>query len=424
MKKIFLILVGIAILGGGMYFFVKSKQVPDQAPVAGEETGFFKSFFPFNSNKNNSNETENTNKENDTDTNTEVTDENNTEIKTEERLKQVTDFAISGMTLFMAERPVENPLLSEEGVGGGDPKPKVEIVQALRYVEKSTGHIYEYHLDKEVSGKISNSTIPGVYEAIFANNNESVIYRYIGSSGLIQSYLATLGAEKGQFLSEGIEAISLSPDKNNLFYLNPIGNGIDGLNLQIKTSISKQIFSSDFTEWLPQWATKQAIFMTTKASWNIEGSIYALNVSTGALTKIFGNIQGLTTLANNAGNRIIYNKTTTNGPELGLFINNVFIPLNLYGLPEKCVWVKDDVNIYCATPNTINTNHLPDMWYQGLISFSDTIMRIDTQDISKSTIIDTEGYAQIDATNLTLSPNEDMLFFINKKDGTLWKLKL
>ena len=164
--------------------------------------------------------------------------------------------------------------------------------------------------------------------------------------------------------------------------------------------------------------------MTTKASWNIEGSIYALNVSTGALTKIFGNIQGLTTLANNAGNRIIYNKTTTNGPELGLFINNVFIPLNLYGLPEKCVWVKDDVNIYCATPNTINTNHLPDMWYQGLISFSDTIMRIDTQDISKSTIIDTEGYAQIDATNLTLSPNEDMLFFINKKDGTLWKLKL
>ena len=109
MKKIFLILVGIAILGGGMYFFVKSKQVPDQAPVAGEETGFFKSFFPFNSNKNNSNETENTNKENDTDTNTEVTDENNTEIKTEERLKQVTDFAISGMTLFMAERPVEKP---------------------------------------------------------------------------------------------------------------------------------------------------------------------------------------------------------------------------------------------------------------------------------------------------------------------------
>ncbi len=439
MKKTFLILVAIGILGGSLYFFIKSKQTPDQVPTTGEETGFFRSFFPFSSNKNNADKIENINTENNTEAGNSVADESITPTETEVRLEQVTTYAISGMTVFMAEREIVDPLLSEEGAGGGEPNTrestptssapqegniKIEIVQALRYVEKSTGHIYEYHLDKEVSGKISNSTIPGVYEAIFADNSQSVLYRYIGSLGQIQSYLATLGAEKGRFLAEGIEGVAISPDKNNIFYLSPLANSVTGLNLTVKLGTSKQIFSSDFTEWIPQWVTKQAIFMTTKPSWNIEGSVYALNVSTGAFTKIFGNIKGLTTLANNAGNRIIYNKTTSDGPELGLFIDNSFTSLNLYGLPEKCAWSKDGFTVYCATPNIINTNHLPDMWYQGLVSFNDTIMRIDTRDISKSTIIDTENYAQIDAINMTLSPNEDTLFFMNKKDSTLWKLKL
>lgn len=452
MKKTILILIGIIILGGGVYFFVQS-QSQVKTDANGVETTGFKSFFPFGANKKDTTPAVDTNQQSDNQ-DTEVSEENPI-IEQENNLTKITDFAISGMTVFMAEREIEQkeePVVEnlektetqkeeiafipvEEKVSTKkeevkkteiviEEKPKTEIVEALRYVEKSTGHIYEYHLDKKIAGKISNSTIPGVHEAIFANNSQSVLYRYIDSENKIQSYLATLGAEKGRFLAPGVSIVALSPDKENIFYLSKLGESISGLNLTVKTGNNKQIFSSDFTEWLPQWVTKQAIFMNTKPSWNIKGSLYALNVSTGALTKIFGEVDGLTTLANNAGNRIIYNKTTNNGPLLGLFVNNSTSSLDVYGLPEKCVWSNDNINIYCAVPNTLTTNHLPDMWYQGLVSFDDMIIKIDSVTKDKYTIINTNSVEAIDATNLILSSKEEFLFFVNKKDGTLWKLAI
>lgn len=450
MKKTILILIGIILLGGGVYLFIQAKQTPQVNKETGETTGF-RSFFPFNANKNST-----TDIVDNTDTNTEenVVEEDNTVVAEENRLTQITNFAVSGVTVFMAEREIEEkkspaventetpkeevtfipveekdpkkttPTKVEEKKEVVVEKPKTEIVEALRYVEKSTGHIYEYHLDKKLSGKISNSTIPGVYEALFGNTSQSVLYRYVDNQNQIQSYLATLGAQKGQFLAPGISSAVLSPDKENIFYVNKLGESLTGINLTIKSGASKQIFSSEFTEWLPQWATKQAIFMNTKPSWNIKGSLYALNVSTGALTKVFGGVEGMTTLVNNEGNRIIYNKTTNSGPLLGVFSNNNLTSLNVYGLPEKCVWSKDSVNIYCAVPNTLTTNHLPDMWYQGIISFSDTVIKIDSRNGERYTVTNTESTQAIDAINLQLSQKEDYLFFINKKDGTLWKLAL
>ena len=47
-------------------------------------------------------------------------------------------------------------------------------------------------------------------------------------------------------------------------------------------------------------------------------------------------------------------------------------------LPEKCVWSKADASIfYCAVPENIPADNIyPDVWYQGLMSFSDAIWKV------------------------------------------------
>lgn len=435
MKKTILILIGIFLLGGGLYLFISTKQSPNQDQVTSEATGF-RSFFPFSVDKK---QTETSiDQDTDIDKNQENTDLDIDTILPKSKQSQITDFAVSGYSIFMAEKTIvedaQNQDSSQENtnqeIDGGKKtedssiaeNKTPELVEVIRYVEKSTGHVYEYPLDTHTAEKISNSTIPGVHEALFGNNNQSVLYRYIDNAGKIQSYVASFGGDKGQFLAENADQVTLSPDKENIFYLHSLGDTMAGLNFSLKTNTKKQIFSSDFTEWLPQWVNKQAIFMTTKPSWNIEGSLYGLNTSTGALTKIFGNINGLTTLANPSGNTVLYNKTTSNGPLLGVFTNNTHTSLNIYGLPEKCVWSKDSITVYCAIPSSITTVRLPDLWYQGVVSFEDMFIKINTENGQRSIVLD-GGYA-IDAVDLKLSEKEDLLLLINKKDGTLWSLDL
>jgi hypothetical protein len=69
---------------------------------------------------------------------------------------------------------------------------------------------------------------------------------------------------------------------------------------------------------------------------------------------------------------------------------------------------------------------MPDSWYQGEIAFSDTLVKIDKEGILPArTLIDPGSQSEkIDAIRLQLSDDGSMLYFINKRDDTLWQLKI
>ena len=97
-------------------------------------------------------------------------------------------------------------------------------------------------------------------------------------------------------------------------------------------------------------------------------------------------------------------------------------------LPEKCVWggVAKEI-LYCAVPATPNKGEYPDIWYQGIESFNDELWSINTTTGQTEIVADKETFSEnggVDATKLQLSPKEDYLSFINKKDLTLWLIKI
>lgn len=300
--------------------------------------------------------------------------------------------------------------------------PRFETVPSIRYVEKSNGHVYKMYLDTKAKDKISNSTIPGIYEAFFDSSAQSVIYRYLSTDKTISSYLATLGAPKGEFLSPGITDLSLSNDKTKYFFITDNKDGSVGTIRTFGTAVKNIVFSSPFTEWLSQWGTGSKIYLTTKPSYAVSGNLFALDTTNMTMSKILSDVIGLTTLVSPDQRLVLYNTSTANGPKLSIFDTNDHTSkdLNISSLPEKCVWSNDSINVYCSVPNVIVGYQYPDYWYQGLVSFDDFFIKINVLTLEKTTLANSIEEKPVDATHLFLSKAEDYIFFINKKDSSLW----
>lgn len=436
-RKTIIIFITVFIVIGamviGVYSYLNKSNTAQNNNTATSVNGGYKTFNPFGTGNTvtNNNTTENPTESN---ANNNTSDQTPS-VTTVSKFQKITDFAIAGAAFFEDTRPLPtiNTDTPTQTTTGTKPKatkpatPKFENVPSIRYVERATGHIYQMYLDNKVIGQVSNSTIPSIYEAIFDSKAKSIIYRYLSTDGVtITSFLATLGGKNSTFLPQNITALATSPDKSKFFYLTENRNGVVGTIAGFEDSKGSQVFSSPFTEWLPQWVGDKTVYITTKPSWQVNGDVFSLNTSNGSISKIFGGVPGLTTLANNNGSLILYNTSLNSGPKLGLFNTKTNKPsdINAYGLPEKCVWSKDNINVYCAIPRSIEGSEYPDNWYQGLVSFDDNFIKINTQTNGIGPVADSFTQAPMDATNLFLDDKETTLFFTNKKDSTLWSLSL
>jgi len=417
----------------GVYFYLNRKKVD----TTETETNIFQKFNPFGS-------SEKTTPTGNTETETPTTDIGEG-IKEVSKFYQITKFSIAGATFLEDERPlpkkekVVDEVIREEVLVDSKttktavkkvvvpPEPTTEIVPSLRYVERATGHVYQMYLDTKVEGKVSNSTIPSVYETIFDGTASSIIYRYFSPENkTITSFLALLGGTNSLFLNPDILEISLSPDKNSFFFITKNKNGSVGYTRSFNNTKTNQVFTSSFSEWLPQWAKDRNVFLTTKPSYLVEGSVFSLDITNGTLSKLFGGVAGLTTLANKDGSVLLFGASLDTGPRLNIFNikNHTSIDLKTYGLPEKCVWSSDNINVYCAVPNTIMGTQFPDSWYQGLVSFDDYFVKINTNTGDVYNLGNSSKETPIDGTHLFLDKKESTLFFTNKKDATLWSLSI
>jgi len=254
----------------------------------------------------------------------------------------------------------------------------------VRFIERSTGYVYETNIETMVRVRKSNTTIPRIYEAMFGEEGNDVILRYLDDDNItIQSFAGNItnnesgvdGVIEGDFMQKNLKELVLSPDRKNIFYLASLNKGVIGTVSDIGNSNPSNIFKFPFSEWLPQW-TQAGIYLTTKPSYDTSGYLYKLNTRNGTLQKIIGDIDGLTTLVSNSGEKILYSKSTANGVVSYIYDTSkkesVETPFNT--LPEKCVWGVGDTKTYCAVTIYFKDGNYPDQWYQGKISFIDILL--------------------------------------------------
>lgn len=327
----------------------------------------------------------------------------------------------------------------------------------VRYVARENGHVFEVDPKTGASVELTNTTIPRIYEAYWVKGGNSVVLRYLTQDQLsrkdvIKTYFANLnlptqnsdgtptsgalGALKGQFLPDDLTAVSLSPDGTRLFYLLPVSDGVSGTIVTLSTMSAKEVLRNSFSEWLPQLLDNNMIILTTKPSANIPGFSYLYNPSDKTLTRLIRKKNALTTLGERRGSRIIYSENVVGNTTLGLYnkkglnseggitIHEALIPLAT--LPEKCVWSKNTVHLYCGAFTSTPRAAIPDDWYQGVLSFTDSFWLINTDSTEITFLADPMKSVEkeFDVFMPFVGNDEQYFFFTNRKDNTLWEMRL
>jgi len=354
------------------------------------------------------------------------------------RLRKLSDKSVAGATGIIKERMVETIPNDPEVVGdNNETKPTVEYIDYVRYVEKATGNIYDIAVDENTPVRITNTTIPRISEAYFANKGETVLLRYLEHDNkTIRTWSGTIvsGGENslsrlsGIFLDDNITTLSVSPDGTQIFYMKNIGDVTYGYTSLLNGSDLHQIFDTSFSQWLSQWQRSKSIAITTKATGYLEGYTYHMSTTGENFKKILGPTFGLSTNEDIRGTYTLYSYTTARGMQLRVYNETTGVqrnaPFNTF--PEKCVWSTKEDTMYCAVPLTTESRVYPDDWYQGLYFSTDSIWRFDPVNGVGMFVADIyqETGESIDAINIGLTPDENMLYFTNKRDNVLWGISL
>jgi len=332
--------------------------------------------------------------------------------------------------------------ITSEPIAGAHFVTNKENENAVRYVEQKTGDIYEYSLKNRRSERLLQQNLLGTHIALWTKSGENVLLRFLKSeedNETIKTYANSLenGASgssttaTGKFLPDNLQEIVTSPiETEKVAYLQENnGNTFVILEDLLNAEDRQQIFASPLNQWLLEWPKEDLIVLTTKPSYDIEGYSFFVNTKEGKAEKVLGKIKGLTTLVSPDATKILYARSEKN-----IFSSAVYdvktkteTPLGLKILPEKCVWGTENPNLlYCAVSNFPDNTVLPDDWYKGKVSFSDEFWVINTETGKSGVINKMIDFSErgIDVTGVSLNSKNDYLLFTNKKDNSLWMLKL
>lgn len=340
---------------------------------------------------------------------------------------QLTSRPVAGFTIFSLSNTISIP--------NADPKlkPTVKTVvdNYLRYVSRNNGYVYEIK-NGGIPLQISNIFIPNIYEALFADSNNTALLRFLRQDGqTIATYSVPIPSlnsdntrtqKSGTYLSDNILALAVSPDQTKLARITTDQNGaIISTSSSVGTG-TKTLVRSPFQEWLLQWTPKN-IYAQTKAAATAEGFLYSVDQGTARLRRAAGNVNGLTTSVSPQGTYILYSESANNSFTTKIFNakTNATSNISLAIMPEKCAWLKNE-DLICAGNNSVPSATYPDDWYSGIVHFSDQLYRI-TASTNTYTVIYNGQPQSFDMTNLSADEANRIVYFIDKTTGLLWQYK-
>lgn len=316
----------------------------------------------------------------------------------------------------VSKEPVLSPTVGENG-------------QTVKYYARSNGNIFESDFLGNDLKKISSVTLNGLLKALWSPDKTGVIGVF-SDNGNIKKYFYNYTNNQSSLLNEKIGYVAWSPDSKKIAYQfidNQTGqNNISTANPD--GSNFKNIFKTRLDNLIIEWPIKEKISLRQPPSGLAQGILYAINSETGDFNRVLSDLFGLSAKWSPKADKILYSSTNDRGKEPKLFLSDAnganFKDLGLAGIADKCTWSKDGRTIFCALPQEISENAVwPDDYYKGLVILADDFYKINLETNAKTKILGSSDQAGYDAQELFLSPKEDYLFFINKRDGLLYSLK-
>ena len=416
-KTAIIILIFVLLISSGAIYFINfyNKETPNQIQNKDGGDNNYNQFFPTD----NSSTTDPIFNEKNT-INTNDSFRNSESIP---KLRQIYNKPTAGYTVFdvvstTTEKIIENE--KEKDII------KISTTTYYRLADRGNGNIFETNSKTLDLKRISNTTIPQVYSALFSPKGESVIMTVLDTNNNIRNWIGKVEKPK-DIESVGSLSLNYIPSNNKgvkLFDDNTFVYSI--LSDDIKYGVKNNFYESTFSDpnkYTALFSTPlkeidllindKKINVLTNPSVSSFGYYYKTTKGSNNFEKVLGDITGLNLIENSK--YIVFSESTKNG--FSTFILNketketkVF-PFQT--LPkEKCIFSnKDKEIIYCSFPMNKDSVAYPDDWYLGVVNFNDNLYKIDlSSGVSENlyNINDPKNSARpvgtFDMTELNLSP--------------------
>ncbi len=286
------------------------------------------------------------------------------------------------------------------------------------------GAINQIDPDGQSNTKLGTVASEKISRVEFSGDGKKISLRQTLPSGQNRYLIFDLEAKTIKALPQNMEASAFEP-KGSKIAMVLLDKGLRQLVIVDDQAKTTAIASTKIPDVMLDWPTSNLIALTTRPSGLAYGLLYLADIKTKKINHIIGNTYGLTALFSPVGDKVLVSKTDDNGLNLKLdvldLIKKTEKKMDLFTLPEKCVWAQDNRSLFCSRFETNNEFVMPDDYYKGkLRPGSETIVKINIETGEQKEIIK----IPTDATAMFLSTNETYLFFINKIDGRLYRLTL
>ncbi len=302
--------------------------------------------------------------------------------------------------------------------------PDVEV----RFIDRTSGNVYSYLAHARSLTRISNKTLPGVQLASWTPDGSRAYVQFLASTNgeeHVSTYALNADGGDGYLLENDLAEAQVAGSSTLITLLTGSTGSVGSLS-RADGSNQKTLFSSVLSSIVVHPTTGD-LFATNKPSSHLNGYGFDINRITGSFSRILGPFPGLSVLPSPDGKNLVYSYTSNGTYYLRVYnmATHTSTALPLATLSEKCVWAANGLSVYCAVPTNLQGN-LPDDWYQGVTVFTDRIWRIDLTQRVATLVLDPNqiGKVNVDAVNLTVDPNEDMLIFTDKHSGALYAYDL
>lgn len=245
----------------------------------------------------------------------------------------------------------------------------------------------------------------------------------------INKAVIDISGQKEYLLPSNVQSVNFFDDNNLIFHY--LGAG-DGVNILASSGFNfdkfKDLFRFNFFDVNFDVLNINEVLLYDKPSGLIASDLYLASIKNQKLEKILSLISGFTLQVSPDKEKIIYSATNEHGRNLSLKLfdlkNNSDKNLEISTLPEKCAFI-DYTSVVCAIPTNLTGFYImPDDYYKKKIMTIDKFIRINLLTGEQMAIADVSiSNLQIDAVNLFVSPDQKYLFFINQRDGGLYRLE-
>ncbi|QQG45931.1 MAG: hypothetical protein HYY55_03035 [Candidatus Niyogibacteria bacterium] len=314
--------------------------------------------------------------------------------------------------LMLDQGPVESFSIKETG---------------LRYLLKQDGHIMDIGPRGEDQTRVSNTTIPKIFETSWSQNASKIIFKYIENDNIrtvSAEFIAT--STRATVLPQNIISFAFAPDRERLLYLVPTPNGSRLIAADPDNSRQTDVASFPFGDFDIYWPEKNSVYLLSRPSGVAEGFLFKYDLQRGTLNKILGDLAGLQIKFSDDGQKVIYSVYDAASEKPRLFIYDLnkktAVDIQTDGLAEKCSFTRKNAGlVYCGLDQGLQAAVYPDEWLQGSISTSDTLWEINFETGQKRLLDETLPF---NIKQITVSYDGVFLFFIDKNSGSLWSLEI